>query len=165
MEISSPKPIKSLLFVPCERFPLFGSPQQLLRAPGLCRGSASPPCLHFRESWGARFPPSLEPMTPSPWVWLLEVPLVFQMQSGEVLPKTLSPWGLAAVGQSRQGRARGMHWAVQREEWLHNCLFMLGALGPVVIYASAAPNADNEHVLHSLCEWRAVKEQQAAIKL
>lgn len=58
-----------------------------------------------------------------------------------------------------------MHWVAQMEEWLLNCLFMLGALGPVVIYACPAPKVDNEHVLHLLCECQAVKEQQAVIKL
>lgn len=58
-----------------------------------------------------------------------------------------------------------MRRAVQMEEWPHNSLFISGALGPGVIYACAAPNADNEHVLHLLCECRAVKEQQAVIKL
>lgn len=68
-------------------------------------------------------------------------------------------------GTPRQGRACGARRAAQMEEWLHNSLPMFGAFSPRVIYASPAPNADNEHVLRLLCECRAVKEQQAAIKL
>jgi len=48
---------------------------------------------------------------------------------------------------------------MQMELQLPDCLLIWGVLGPMVIYASAAPNVDNQHVVYLLCGCRTVTEQ------